>query len=339
MERVKQSDQARKPGKRWLPYAALFILGFVMSLGLGVSLLTAPADTLGEGLRALSLSGGLGNLLCWLIWLALGALPLLGLRRYPLGSGWRAWLLPAMSLLTLLGLYLLINPALLLPGEVPEPALQPLISIYRSGVLLTWLMCLLLCLLLLQKVQGEAWQRLRWLATALALLTVLGMGAAAAQSIHQWQSLPPPGDAGLMDVMAQPYMLDGDMAQSPAQANPRWLWLRVELLLRLLPSLALLWMLDAAQGLIQSMAQERFSKLAQSQAQLLSRRAWTALLVSVLSAILLNLLAFLSAQALRRANFAFDLPLAQLLLSAVTLALAQVVQEGRRLKDENELFV
>ena len=78
---------------------------------LTVPLFLLPAEAIprfGEWLRELSLSGAAGNILAWVIVLALAALPALGLLWRP-RCQWD-WLLPLAAAETFAGLYLLVKP-------------------------------------------------------------------------------------------------------------------------------------------------------------------------------------------------------------------------------------
>ena len=107
---------------------------------LAAALLPLEALTaLGGRLRALSLSGGVGNALAWALVLGLSALPALGLLWRP-GSRWD-WLLALAAAEIFSGLYFLVNPTLLHP-VMDGPAAGRLWSLAVAGAaaatLLAW---------------------------------------------------------------------------------------------------------------------------------------------------------------------------------------------------------
>lgn len=125
--------------------AVLGILaGFWGGSGTGEALFSLSTQA-GEGLRALSLTGFLGNLSAWAIILAVSSLPLL-LLKLPKGRGALTGtdtLLPLSSLLIFLALFFSVNPTLL-SNPLPE---------YRILGAAGGALCALVCWLVLRLLE------------------------------------------------------------------------------------------------------------------------------------------------------------------------------------------
>ena len=155
--------------------AVLGILaGFWGGSGTGEALFSLSTRA-GEGLRALSLTGFLGNLSAWAIILAVSSLPLL-LLKLPKGRGALTGtdtLLPLSSLLIFLALFFSVNPTLL-SNPLPE---------YRILGAAGGALCALVCWLVLRLLEpldrqdtADLARLLSALLTACALVLVFAVG-------------------------------------------------------------------------------------------------------------------------------------------------------------------
>lgn len=141
---------------------------------------------LGGWLRALSLSGGVGNALAWALVLGLSALPALGLLWRP-GSRWD-WLLALAAAEIFSGLYFLVNPTLLHP-VMDGPAAGRLWSLAVAGAvaatLLAWTVLRGLERLAAAENLGRTLGRLLgWSALLIGWLAAWAQGAAVLEKIR-----------------------------------------------------------------------------------------------------------------------------------------------------------
>ena len=97
---------------------AALLLALASGAAMAAALPLAALPAFGRWLRALSLSGGTGNLAAWGITLVLTALPALGLL-WRGRCGWD-WLLVLAAGEIFAGVFFLVNPAMLRPGVDSE---------------------------------------------------------------------------------------------------------------------------------------------------------------------------------------------------------------------------
>ena len=308
--------------------AAVCLLALILNLGKGdvfTALLRFPWLYLAHGLRALSLSGRVGDAVAILGYLAFSLLPLacLGLRRRR-GAGWgEQALLGLLSLFLLGGLYLLINPACL-SAWLGWPDLAGLGELALCCLLWSALVCLALVrvLPLLDKGGVPALlQGLSWLLLAIALALVWSVaGQGLGEMLQAWSQVRAANTAPV------------DLQLTLLLLILRWLG-------GSLPACLCLGVVYRADTLLQQLQADPYGEGALAAALGLARLCRLSVLVIAVAALALNLLQLLLGGGLHDLSLQIYLPLSQLALAWAALLFARLTAAGRELKTDNELFV
>lgn len=311
-----------------LPLAVEKILNGVFKL----ETLTAPFRVVGEGLRALSLSGGAGNAAAWLVVLILSALPLAALfwlRRSGLEKRGEDWLLALAVPQIFYLLYYLVNPTLLSAGtQIPGEAwtvLADFLPFAAGGTLLSTLLAWA-ALRLLRRLETASASRLAGafcpLLTACAVLMAFGSVWGRANEVRsQYAAVLEGNTAGGASLRLTYGML---------------LFLGVlKLIPDLLAAMTLLWGADLAKVL----GREAFG---QEAVELCGRTADTCRNIartSVLVAACANLLQLMLLGRLHTSHFSVILPLETLMLSVGLFLLCSCLQRGKELQEDSDSII
>lgn len=278
-----------------------------------------PLEQIGFGLRALSLSGPTGNIAAILLYVLLGLLPLLLLRRRI--HSWQDCLPVLLSGTVFLALYCMINPGIL--SQWAGNPLGSALEKYMLGGLFYTLLVSIVVLRLLRSFYAADQARLRRYLVLLlgclsALLVFLAFGS---------------GFAGLLDSL--------DALREANQGSEDLLgWTQVFLMLQFavetLPYLLDLWIVDA---LAAPLTAERHSDQSLQAADRLSHRCGAALTALIAANLGFQLLQLLFVQRLLRTSSTVQLPLLSLLFVLAALLLSQLLRENKQLKDDADLFI
>ena len=274
-----------------------------------------------EGLRALSLTGFLGNLSAWTLVLALSALPLLLLvfpRRRSVLTGTDA-LLPLSSLLLFLALFFAVNPTLLN---------NPLPEYWVLGAAGSAL-CAVVCWLVLRLLEPMDRRDLPALAGLLALLLaacalvlVFAVGFQSTFSLLTKAQAIQQGNTGAPDVAQTTIWIHGLLA-----------------LLHSIPSLlggiVLLWGSDLARTMIHG----PFEENSLAQCEKTARGCRQVIQIAVLLSLGSNLFQLMVSSLLTSQNYAISLPLSTLALAAALFLLCRCIQQGKALLDDNRSII
>ncbi len=303
--------------KKWEKQAALLLAlasGAVMAAALPLTALPA----FGRWLRALSLSGGTGNLAAWGIALALTALPALGLL-WRGRCGWD-WLLVLAAGEIFAGVFFLVNPALLHPG-VDSEAVGTMWALAATGstaaTLLAW--AVLRGLGRLERTTGRTMEGL-FLGAAL----LLGWLAAWSQCA---------------DLIAE--------IRAAAESNtapglilwPTYLVLCLLAAADLIPELLGCAVLVWGGRLARAMESAPFGKETVAEAESLSRRCGLVASSSVLLCAGGNLLQMLLFSQLHATHFQVAFPFSTMLLAAALGLLCRYFRRAKAVSDDNDTII
>lgn len=285
-----------------------------------LSLLTAPGNILGDGLRNLSLSGRLGNLAAWAIVLLISALPLLwfSLRRSR-EHNLTDWLLCLLAPELFLLFYSLVNPSLIAsPAAVFFPVA---VAGTVLATLLSWLI-----LRLLRWMDRCPAQRLGvMLQTLLAVCSALLAFSAVCTQLSD-----------CLTTCAN--VTEGNTAQ-PGTARFTCLVLGIFCLLKVLPyllsSIVLLW----GGQLARTLGRTAFDRQALDLCGKTAQGCRWIVQVTVLLLLLRNLLQLALFSHLTETHFSVELPLFPLLLSAALLLLCRCLRQGQALQEDNNSII
>ena len=325
--------------KRWIAaFAAEGVLCAGLTLLLNGStaadagLLAFPFAQVGAGLRALSLLGGVWNVLAIVLYAAVSLLPAgffaaVCRKRRPACED---WLLLLMSV-TLFGtLWAAVNPAWLARRWFAGKTLGlPMLGglVYAEIIVYT--------ILRLLRTAGAANARalrryVRWVLAALAAVLVY---AAFGSSLREL----------LASLMQLREGNSADMQQTwNTGAGPSLLWTQAMLIVRYLVDAAsallgvrvileALRLLAAQDGGDPAQASECASRIAERSAQTLR--------FTLLAGLAVNLAQVLLMRQLRSIALNVSLPLGTVALCLAALLLARLMQENRKLREDNDLFI
>ena len=296
----------------------------------GVSIMAAmafPFAPLGRLLRWMSRAGGVGNVVAVILYILLCLIPagfmLLRWQRHKLGI--EDGLLVLMSVLLFFQMYLMVNPALL-PQWLGPAAGGDMGGIILGGVFYSILVAYGALRVLRSCMVADGDRVCRYCAVLLGALAVVFVFAAFAISPGQLL-------AGIREVRAA------------NQGNEHLLGLTyVFLTLRCLVSSATylidLRVLFTAGWLLDVFRREgAYAQETVYAAGHLSRRSAYALMITVLMNLAFQLLQLLFMRHLHTSQTLLDIPLLPLVLVLAAMLLAQYLREGKRLKDDNDLFI
>lgn len=286
------------------------------------ALLGFPFAPIGQGLRALSLSGGPGNTAAIVLYVLLSLLPLGALalirRRRKLAA--EDGLLALLSPVLFAVLYFMINPGLL--GPVGQGAVG---QAMLGGCVYSLLIGYLVLRVLRYFFRAETEKLHRCLSALLWALCFLLVYAAFGSGFEDYLSSVEALRAGNTGVYS-------GLALSEGFLFLRWLVSALPYVLDVLVIFALL-------GLLRERRKDRFSPEAVEAANTLSRRCGWALAVTVLSTAGMNLLQLCFYSRLRDVSGSVILPLSSVVLVLGALLLAHYAQEAKEMKDDNDLFI
>jgi len=282
------------------------------------SLLAFPFEQLGAALRALSLSGKVGNGLALLIWVGLSLSPLIPILRHKgkQGCKYESVALILLSIALFLVLYGMANPVMLYNafpdmGESALPVMKAVMGTAVWSLTVLWVVLRLLRLFL----AGDTNKLLGYLRAMLYALCALFTGVIALSCGASLVS-------GLADVQRG---LDGVMTVV------RFLVAALPYALDIAVTLSALTLLDA----LLSEEESDVAKLSDK----LSRICCISLGVVTASAASLNVLQLIFSRQLSDIAVTVDIPIMSLAFVLAVLLVARLIAENRRLQNDNDLFI
>lgn len=327
--------------KRILVLGGAGLLGLLTAiLGASITISGTPLEVLtaaSNALRALSLSGVIGNLAAWAIVYLLAAPPLLWmlLQWRKREKHWSDLLAPLASLLIGMGMYALANPTRLA---------APIIELARFWPLAYWTAALsaLVCWAILISLQHLERSGALHLGSALSVLLLVAAAlmvfAAVNAGVSQYLSLM--AQTAEENMSMSPLLAAYDLGVNPAQmtSNTRWLLLALTILdviPTLLGAVVLLWSMDLVQAVQTAPFTEEAVTLSEKMAAGCCRMVRANVLISVGS----NLLQLAAFPHVAHTNFTVNLPLLPLLLSAALFLLCRLFQHGQQLQQDNDSII
>jgi len=280
-----------------------------------LALLSFPFAQIGDGLRALSLSGGLGNAAAFVLYIALSLTPLIPLliMRKRRNLRLEDSLLGLLSIVLFVVLYLSINPGLLVWMEGATLAVgRVILGSVAYSMLVGYLV-----LRLLRAVSAQDGEKLfRYMQFALC--------AAAAFFVYAALGVSLPALVAAMTAESGALDMAFHVLQFITDALPYTLNLAI---------------VFAALRLLAALCADRYAQETVDAALRLSRLCTRVLAATVLANIAFNLLQLLFANALTNINSTLRLPLDSLIFVLLTLLLTRFIASGKALSDENRMFI
>lgn len=285
-----------------------------------LTLLSFPFAQIGAGLAKLSLSGTVGNVCAWVIYLALGLSPLLLLLRKPITAKAKA-VSVGFSVVLLYVLYHMINPY-----SHPMLTATPMgTALYKAqfGALVYVLLVCCLVLRWLKRLHttdaaGLYRSLIRLLQVFSVLLVIGAFGGCTSEILSKLAELTQ-NNTNTANLMPTKVMLV--------------LGSLVSVLPLLLNTATAMLAIDLLSGL--SADSPHVAELAHR----LSKWCAAALGVSMIALTVFHVVQILLLPQLRTINSTVNVPIVSMVFVLVCLVLARLIEENRSLKDEQDLFI
>lgn len=312
--------------KKKLPFIALgaeALLCVILCVALkgenAEAILSFPLAQLGAGLRALSLSGAVGNIAAILFYALICLLPVgLLVCRYLKGRAhWEDVLLPIISASMFYALYLLINPAL--AGDRYFVTAKPLLNGLVLALLISWAVLYLLHL---------AFEDRKGVEKCGAIL-LFSMAAAYVYSVFYCVPAIVVKEIAAVNAANTDHSVLGlsyfaILLRGAAQALPYALNIA---------AVYLAWLL------LRQASDDRYSQQTLARSNRLARFCRTALTVDVLLGAGVYVIQLCLAPGLRSLSVMVHFPLGSMAVALAALLLSRLIGEGKQMKDDNDLFV
>jgi len=306
---------------RFLIAAALIILLIIICsiLGItdGIMLLALPFTLIGKGLRALSLSGSVGNITAIGLYVLLCLLPLL----LKCKGKWskKDILLPLCSALLFFVLYYMINPAhrpVLLQNSAGDLALAGTVC----SVLLSWL--------ILQFLDSFNAEDITSVYSALRVFLMLCMVDFTVAVI----ACVPGCISSVRAIQSANTMPGLNLAPTYSFTVLGYCVTAAEYILDI-------FLLHLARKLLNHLQADPYTDACCSAAYRLSDWCKKYLVMLIFASTALNVLQLLFASCLHNLSVSFRLPVLSIALTFALLALTHLLYRGKALKEDNDLFI
>ena len=298
--------------------ALSLVLGFVPGAGSGVmGVLALPFVAAGWGLRALSLSGGVGNVISIILYALICAVPLV--------FWWRSRRRTEDALLVLLSgvlavvLYYMVNPNLrqsVMQNEVGD-------AVYAGAVwstLVTWG--------LLKLLYTGAWNREKNVYRALRIFLLL---CAASCLVDCFGT----GTARIVHNLRLRQAVNGSLDYTGLDMA----FLVLTFLAAAVEKGLCAWVLYRGAALLEELERDPFGAGCVAAAERVSRSCRDCLTVMSLTALALNIAQILLAPLLRNIAVSVSIPVLGMAVCFALLTVTRLLVRGKELKDDNDLFV
>ena len=304
----------------------LLYLARVSFAGVFSSAMAFPFEQIGLGLRALSLSGGVGNALAVSFYFAICLLPAGILiffsrkRKFDIED----WLIGLLCVMLFVVLYLMINPGLIL--SLMGMSTTGLAEKAIMGITVYSLLCCYLVIRILRSFTAGNIQKLEGYMIAMLnffnfIFVYLAFGAYFGDLLDSISSLRA-GNAGNEHLLGTSYA-----------------FLFLQFIVNALPYVLNVFVIFAALRLVSEMQIDRYSAETVAAVLRMSRLCTAVLAVTVLSNAGFNLLQLFFAKSLRVINSTVQIPVLSILFVLASLLLTRFVAENKQLKDENNQFI
>lgn len=278
-----------------------------------------PFEQIGLGLRALSLSGRVGNGAAMLLWAAISLVPFAYALKWR-GCAERKWenaALYALSVGLFAVLYCMVNPAAATP-KLPLAGKDMLRALKAAlGCAAVWSIAVCYGVLRLLRLfrAGDTAKLLQYLRSMLMALCALFVGCIAYVCAAELISALGAAETGADRAFAALRFLKDSLPYAMDTAVT-------------LAAMTLIEKLLAGDGAAAVAAAEKLSHL-----------CCAALALITAAGVALNCLQMLFMSGLTQVNAAVELPLMSLAFVLCALLLARLIRENKRLSDDNDLFI
>lgn len=294
--------------------------------GVFTATMAFPFEQIGIGLRALSLSGGWGNAVAFVLYAALSLMPVAALlilkkrRGLHLEDG----MLALLSAVLFVVLYLMINPRVI--GTLfGEPAGMAVGKAILGGTAYSVLSGYFVMRVLQLSFKSSTDTLHKYMTILLCLINLLFVYLAFG--------------VGFNNLLNSIEALQTGNAGSEHLLGASYIFLAMQFAVDTLPYLLDVFVTFAAIYLLDELRSERYSSESVAAAMHLTKLCRAALAATVLTNIAFNLLQLLFAKTLMVINSSMQIPVLSIAFVLAVLLLARFVEENKQLKDDNDMFI
>lgn len=299
-----------------------------------------PWAQIGNLLRKMSLAGAAGNVTAWILFIVVGGCPLFlwGLLAWRKKNSRADLLLPLLSLAMSAGLWFMINPsyleAYLFPAGAGDMG-KCAFSLTIDSILLCWVLLRVLenCGKMGRKSLLKSLEVLLGLYAALSAAAVLLQGSA--ELLTNWKSLGvTTSTTGPEWILWQDF---GGMERRSMGLSRCFLVLQI--ICRYLPHLLEIVLCGASIVFLHSCEQNSFHERSLKQVQRI--RNWSAYFLGIClgANVCVNVLQLVLARFIYNSQYTLTFPIKQIVVMLGVLMLSRFWLEGKKLKDDNTLFI
>lgn len=287
-----------------------------------------PFEQIGLGLRALSLTGNIGNIFALILYTSVSLLPILFLLRAQRKRKLQAedCLLFMLSAALFITLFLMTNPTYI--GQIIGGLGLAGITVGKAilgGT--TWSVFFGYVILRFIRLSFDSGitKLQTYLMVLLYTLSFLFVFAIFG--------------VGLKNMLASINTIQVNNKGSESGLAPTYVFTVLRYLIDSLPYLLNTITVVFSLDLLDSMQQDSYSERTVVLSSRLTKWCGKALIAVVISGIALNLLQLIFARIIRDINSTLSIPLTSIIFVLITLLFARLVSENRRLKSDNDLFI
>ncbi len=295
-----------------------------------------PFEPIGQGLRFLSESGVLGNVLAITLYIVICLAPILysfltTTRRIPPPED---ALLVLLSILSFVFLYRFVNPASIpsvLPAMFGNVFGKALMGQMIYSVMLTYI----LLKFLRHTYTSDRKILQKYLVIFLGALAILFVYQAAGNDFSQFTD-------GLRNQSSTPNFLDVSLTVNQSSSVNGLLSVVISfvgLLVRSVSSLSSVIIIFSVLELLENLEKGRYSEETVRMAQYMSNLCGVLLAITILSSLVYNLLQYLLANHLQNLTMNMDIPLLPIIFLLAILFATQLLRDNRKLQEDNSLFI
>jgi len=294
--------------------------------GAFTAVMAFPFEQIGLGLRHLSLSGAVGNVIAIVIYIALCLVPAAVFILMRKGDGKRGedWLLVLISLALFVIMYYMINPGamgVMLDGGMGSNAGKAVLGAIAYSVIVGYFLLRILRLF----SSGAAEKLWGYMSVLLVLMNMLFVYAAFGS-----------GFSGLLEAIGD---LNGSNVGNEGVLGLTKFFLVLQFIVDALPYILSMVVAFAALGLIEAMKKNRYGEEVVLLAQKIERICAGALCATAVSNVVFNILQLLMIQSLSVVLITVQIPVISIAFVLAVMLLIRIITENKQLKDDNDLFV
>lgn len=305
------------------------LMFYVFDLSSSIFILFLPIDAVGKGLRFLSLSSTLGNILALFLYVFLSMLPFLYLIRKKLKTGLTKidFLLPVISIFSFYMIYEFINPKLMLKRVPAMVSMEGYIPMAKLSFSITFYALLLgyIILRLLDQLKAQASQdKLGYLCTQLGkILIIISTGYTFVLGYFT------------------AFQLFGDLTKKTGEIKlpMNTYFIIISYIINALPVIFAILTILAGIALLQAMVTDHMQEREQIAAAALGQISKKTVYITVFCNISLNLLQFLFSRMLNDTSYSLELSLFPLVIAASAMILSGFFKETKELHEDNEMII